>query len=178
MATLDALCQAGGGQPVALPRFDKARDDRQPQNQWPLLAGPVDVIIFEGWCLGAGQQAEEALVHPINRLEREQDANGGWRRYVNQQLAGAYRDLFARLDLLLVLQAPSFDCVYRWRGLQEAKLAARGGGDRVMDSEQLQHFIAHYERLTRHCLATLPSLAQRVYQLDEDHRVLKETVSL
>ncbi len=176
MATLDALCQAGSGQQVPLPRFDKARDDRQPGAQWPLLDGPIDVIILEGWCLGAQAQSGAALAQPINRLEGEWDGSGDWRRYVNQQLAGAYRQLFARLDLLVVLQAPSFDCVYRWRGLQEQKLAALGSGNRVMDSEQLQHFIAHYERLTRHCLATLPALAQRVYHLDEDHRVLAETV--
>ncbi len=178
MATLDALCQAGIGQQVPLPRFDKANDDRRPGPQWPALEGPVDVIIFEGWCLGAGPQAESVLASPINSLERERDASGDWRRYVNRQLAGAYRALFARLDLLVVLQAPSFDCVYRWRGLQEQKLAAQGHGSRVMDSAQLQDFIAHYERLTRHCLDTLPALAQHVYQLDDDHRVLAEIDSL
>lgn len=175
MATMDALCQADNGQQVALPRFDKANDDRRPVRQWPSLQAPVDVIILEGWCLGAGPQAEPALAQPINRLERERDANGDWRRFVNQQLAGSYRALFARLDFLVVLQAPSFDCVYRWRGLQEQKLAAQGGGSRLMDRAQLEEFIAHYERLTRLCLDTLPALAQRVYQLDDDHRVLAET---
>jgi D-glycerate 3-kinase len=177
-ATLDALCQAGSGQQVPLPRFDKATDDRRPESQWPALEGPVDVIILEGWCLGAGPQAESALASPINSLERERDATGDWRGYVNRQLAGAYHTLFARLELLVVLQAPSFDCVYRWRGLQEQKLAAQGHGNRVMDSAQLQDFIAHYERITRHCLDTLPALAQHVYQLDDDHRVLAETASL
>ncbi len=177
MLTLDALCQAGTGQQVPLPRFDKANDDRRPRAQWPALEGPVDVIILEGWCLGAGPQSESALAQPVNSLERERDASGDWRRYVNQQLAAAYRGLFARLDMLVVLQAPSFDCVYRWRGLQEQKLAAQGPGKRVMDSAQLQDFIAHYERLTRHCLESLPALAQHVYQLDDDHRVLAETAS-
>ena len=177
MATLDALCQARQGQQLALPRFDKARDDRQPQSDWPVLTGPLDVVIFEGWCLGAQPQSEADLLTPINALEREQDPNGVWRRYVNQQLAGDYQELFARLHMLVVLQAPSFDCVYRWRGLQEQKLRALGSGNRVMDSEQLRHFIAHYERLTRHCLATLPALAQHVYYLDPDHRVVKETVT-
>ena len=178
MATLDALCQAGIGQQVPLPRFDKANDDRRPGPQWPTLEGPVDVIILEGWCLGAGPQADSALASPINSLERERDASGDWRRYVNRQLADAYRTLFARLDLLVVLQAPSFDCVYHWRGLQEQKLAAQGLGNRVMDSAQLQDFIAHYERLTRHCLDTLPAIAQHVFQLDDNHRVLAEIDSL
>jgi D-glycerate 3-kinase len=172
MATLAALLHAGGDEVIALPRFDKANDDCCDPQDWEQLRGPVDVVILEGWCLAAPPEDERALLEPLNSLERELDADGRWRAYVNRQLAGPYRELFAHIDFLVVLQAPSFACVYRWRGLQEQKLAARGQGSRVMDTQQLAHFIAHYERLTRHCLAILPPLAQRVYQLDREHHVI------
>ena len=47
--TIDGLL---GGKPVRLPRFDKALDDRT--TEWFPVEGPVDVILFEGWCLGVG----------------------------------------------------------------------------------------------------------------------------
>jgi len=73
----------------------------------------------------------------------------------------------------VMLRAPSFEQVYEWRGLQEHKLAAtRGAGDAMMDEAELQRFIQHYERLTRHCLQTLPQRADVVFQLDAGHRVV------
>lgn len=174
LATIDALRGANDGASVALPRFDKAIDDCCDREQWPIVTAPVDVVVLEGWCLGVPPQSAAELQPAINSLESELDADGSWRRYVNQQLAGSYQQLFAGIDFLVVLQAPSFGCVYRWRGLQEQKLAARCDGSKIMDSQQLQHFIAHYERLTRHCLECLPALAQRVYQLDENHQLVAE----
>jgi len=41
----------------------------------------------------------------------------------------------------------------------------------VMDGNAIQHFIQHFERLTRHCLLILPDKADRVFILDEQHRI-------
>lgn len=159
------------GVSLALPRFDKSRDDRAAPNTWPLISGPIDLIILEGWCVGSTPQAEEDLRAPVNLLEREQDASGDWRHYVNDQLEGSYSNLFKTLDALIFLQAPSFDAVYRWRLEQEKKLAAvtphKAAG--IMNSEQITRFIQYYERLTRVNLATLPGTADVVLELNENH---------
>lgn len=174
--TLKALAQAGrvvgALDSVALPRFDKSVDDCVPQAQWPRIPGPVDVIILEGWFVGVAPQAESKLLEPINKLEREEDRNGSWRRLVNQRLHD-YQPAFAALDRLLMLRAPSFDQVFDWRRLQEEKLRARSAADArgLMDTVQLHRFIEHFERLTRHCLATLPARADVVWQLDAEHRI-------
>ena len=47
---VDAL--RGGGAALA-PRFDKASDTQLPRFEWRPLEGPTDVILFEGWCVGA-----------------------------------------------------------------------------------------------------------------------------
>ena len=132
---------------------------------------PVAVIVLEGWSLALPPQAEAALAEPANALEAAEDGDGRWRAFVNGQLATAYRDWFALIDYLVVLQAPSFDCIQQWRSLQEQKLAARSDGPRIMDAAQLARFMQHYERLTRHCLAVLPALADAVFLLDRDHGV-------
>ncbi|MFM8333516.1 MAG: hypothetical protein ACKN9T_17705 [Candidatus Methylumidiphilus sp.] len=162
---LDALTGQASG-PVALPCFDKAADDRRPEATWPLAQAPADVVILEGWCVGLKPQAEAALDEPVNDLERDEDSAGVWRRQVNRQLAGPYAELFARLDRLLFLRVPSFDCVSRWRGLQEQKLAAQ-----VMDAQALHRFIMHYERLTRHALDNLAQHADLTLDLNDNHEL-------
>lgn len=157
---------------VDLPAFDKAQDDRAPG---PVFDGPADVVLFEGWCVGARPQEASALADPINELERTQDRDGRWRSFVNTALAGPYQSLFGLLDRLVLLQAPSFEVVRGWRIEQEAKLRerlAREGGDasRVMSDEAVGAFVAHYERLTRWILEEMPARADIVIPLDEQRR--------
>ncbi|WP_240704758.1 kinase [Croceicoccus sediminis] len=146
-ATISALLD---GREVRVTSFDKAADDRRPQDQWEVTEGPVDVVLLEGWCVGARPQPEAALDEPVNELERTEDAGGAWRRAVNAALAGEYRTLFARADLSIMLRAPSFDVVHGWRAEQERGLDRSGvGAGKAMSEAQLRRFISHYERLTR-----------------------------
>lgn len=162
---LDSLARPGR---TALPAFDKATDERRPIPDWPEACGPVDVVIFEGWCVGARPQPEEDLSRPVNALEADLDADGAWRGYVNRQLAGPYQALFGRLDRLALLQAPGFEVVQAWRTEQEHKLRARTG--RGMSDAEVARFVAHYERLTRWILAEMPARADMVFELDAQRR--------
>jgi D-glycerate 3-kinase len=166
----DAFAQ---GRAIRVPRFDKARDDRRPSKEWAAISPPVDVVLFEGWCVGARPQSWSALIDPVNQLECEEDPHGIWRRFVNDALGGGYQTLFARVHVSVLLAAPSFDVVYRWRCEQEHKLKARVGGaaSRTMTDEEVARFIAHYERLTRHILDEMPSRADIVVMLDEQRQV-------
>jgi D-glycerate 3-kinase len=166
-AALDQLRAPGR---IALPAFDKAADDRRPRAAWRTVATPVDVVIFEGWCVGARGQGAAALQVPVNALEAEEDANGRWRAYVNAQLDGPYQQLFARLQELVLLQAPSFEVVLEWRREQERKLIAREG--RGMSDAELERFVAHYERLTRWILSEMPERANLVFPLAADRTPL------
>jgi D-glycerate 3-kinase len=162
---------------ASLPCFDKAADDRAPSATWPRIQAPVDVVLFEGWCVGARPQAAAALEKPVNHLERDQDPTGAWRSYVNARLGDDYARLFARIDLLALLQAPGFETVFDWRALQERKLAerlAREGtaGRAVMDADQLRVFLMHYQRLTEHVLAEMPGRADIVMPMDAQQRIL------
>jgi len=178
---LDSLIEAGPDTLTKIPVFDKSIDDRCPPTVWQEWVGPVDVIVFEGWCVGALPQSDEALQIPVNALETEEDAAGVWRRHVNAQLAGPYRALFSRLDLLLMLKVPSMQAVYEWRALQEQKLAERvqyiydtqqpTAHLRIMNPDEIKRFIAHYERLTRAMLEELPERADVCLHLNENHKI-------
>jgi D-glycerate 3-kinase len=173
--TLDALTRTETPGETRLPRFDKAADDPFPVEAWPVQPTPVDVVLFEGWCVGAQAQPALALETPVNVLERDEDPDATWRRTVNAELAGPYQALFARLDALVLIQAPGFEAVMAWRSLQEEKLAARlaasGAQGRVMRAPEIARFIQHYERLTRHILAEMPARADAVIPLGADHAV-------
>ena len=160
---LDHLAQPGS---TPLPRFDKATDERLPKPAWRSVHGPVDVVIFEGWCVGARPQPAFDLVLPVNDLERVDDPDGTWRRYVDRQLAQPYQALFTRLDTLILLAAPGFEAVRAWRTEQEHKLRDRTGGG--MDDAAIHRFIAHYERLTRWILEEMPTRADWTIPLSAD----------
>ncbi|MBV1930458.1 MAG: phosphoribulokinase [Porticoccaceae bacterium] len=178
------------GQTMRLPRFDKARDDRKPEAEWEAFTGPADLIIFEGWCLSSSVMDNDDLATPINALEAEADKKAVWRNYINQQLENNYGDLFGLIDVLIMLKAPDFDCIRRWRIEQEAKLAAshtsnkntsnkntsnkntsNKASSKIMDEDALIRFIQHYERLTQHNLSEMPDRADVVLSLDKHHQV-------
>lgn len=164
------------GEAVPLPRFDKATDDRVDPALWPSAPEGVDLIIFEGWCVGARPQPESALQAPVNLLEKEEDPAGVWRRYVNAELAGPYQRLFSRIDRLALLRAPNWQQVYAWRLQQEQELRQSGAtGEGLMDEAGVRIFISYYERLTRYILDEMPARADLVLQLDADRDCVSVT---
>jgi len=174
LSVLDGL-RAGGR--VRLPRFDKSSDDPRPEAEWPVVDKPVDVVVFEGWCVGARPQDEAELAEPVNDLERDYDPDGRWRRAVNAALEGPYRTLFLRLDRLVFLAAPGFDVVRDWRTQQEHGLKHRlkregKRGSHVMSDAEVGRFVQYYERLTRHILVSMPAYADLTLRLDASRRLL------
>jgi D-glycerate 3-kinase len=175
---LDVLTGQSPPGDVRMPRFDKAADTLAPLQTWPALPGAVDVVLFEGWCVGARPQDEALLAQPINDLERTRDPDGVWRRYANDRLGSDYAALFARIDCLLMLKAPDFSAVFEWRALQEKKLGDRlraegglTGGRKLMSEDDLRVFLAHYQRLTEYILTEMPLRADILVTLERDHSV-------
>lgn len=170
---IEQLRAAGSSDEVPLPRFDKSIDDRADASTWPIVCGPVDLIILEGWCVGTKAQETVELEQAINQLERNEDPDGTWRNYVNDQLNKRYASIFDDLDKLVFMQAPGFDAILRWRLEQEEKLAATSSqaASALMNREQVTRFVQFFERLTRANLATLPDTADIVFTLDETHAV-------
>jgi D-glycerate 3-kinase len=179
---LQRLRSASPGDSTPIPAFDKSRDDRVPRDQWPVFGGRAEIILLEGWCLDARPEKDSALAEPMNRLEENEDSDGVWRRYVNDQLKGEYRQFFDEIDFLVMLKAPSMECVLEWRRLQEQKLAkkirnAPKSGElhgnaqdlRIMTDEEVGRFVMHYERVTRACLAEMPGRADVLINVAEDH---------
>jgi len=157
------------GHDLELPRFDKSVDDRSPEAEH--VEGPLQVLLFEGWFVGAVPQSAAALRAPVNRLEAEEDPDRIWRREVNRRLATDYAELFASIDLLMMLKVPDFEAVRRNRALQEDKLRARNpGAPGLMDAAALKRFLDQDERLTLHMFAEMPARADVLIEIGSDQR--------
>lgn len=168
-----SLQTLGQGEMIRFPAFDKVSDDRLLEDAWHTVTGPVDLILFEGWCVGCHGVDVTALAEPVNELEASEDQDGRWRTWVNQQLLGAYKDWFSMLDKLIMLKVPDMSAVQRWRTQQEAdnRKATQGNADRSLDDAGIRRFIQHYERLTREALRTLPAEADLVLDINQAHKV-------
>ena len=162
LETLGALVRSGD---VAVPRFDKGVDDSAGET---IIAGPVDLVVLEGWCVGAPPRPASESLAPINALERELDVDGAWRNAIDDALRGPYAELAAALDAVVFLKVPDLDAVRRWRLQQERE---RPPAQR-MTAAGVARFVAHYERITRRMLAELPSTADVTVELGEGHSIV------
>jgi len=156
-----------------IPRFDKAIDDRLPETNWTKIESQVDLILFEGWCLGSTPQNQVQLDKALNTLEQEEDKNGTWRNYVNRQLSTKYQDLFLLVDYWILASAPSFEVVCKWRKEQEIKLISKLKANKesisqTMTEKELDYFMMFFERITRNNIRSLPKNANSRLLLDEN----------
>ena len=134
-ATLRALRSSGAGTPpVALPRYDKSAfqgaGDRADPAAWPAVAGPVDIVLFEGWMLGfrpagaAAAAVDPALV-PVDACLEAYTA--AWDSYV---------------DAWLVVRVSDPQFAYRWR--LQAERAMRASGRPAMTDAQVAAFVDRF----------------------------------
>ena len=171
---LDVLRAVKAGGATRAPTFDKGADERRPNAEWPLIPANLDVLIFEGWCIGARPEPAAALDAPMNMVESVFDRDRVWRFAVNEALGGGYQALFAEIDYLVYLRAPDFDVVRKWRIEPERALAAASPTPHpaLMSADEIAFFVQHFERITRSMMVDLPDRADLALRLDERRRVV------
>ena len=156
---------------ILIPKFNKGFDDRASKDKWLRVNKKPNIVILEGWCIGAEPQKKKDLLVPINALEKHEDKKKNWRNRVNKELKKDYKKLFRLLDKIIFLKVPSFKHVFKWRLLQEKKLRITSNGKKTMSDNQIKKFIMFYERLTKHMLKNLTHKADSVIKIDTKHRL-------
>ncbi|KAK2064974.1 D-glycerate 3-kinase [Colletotrichum caudatum] len=138
------------GKPTKVPSYDKAafsgQGDRLPESQWTevnsLSKPKVQVVIFEGWCVGfralPNAEVEARWKAPSRTLQRHKLEH---LLLVNERLKG-YDIITDLLDAFIHIDAEDTQYVYGWRLQQEAALRReRGAG---MTDEQVVKFVDSY----------------------------------
>ena len=140
--------------PTSIPSYDKSlfsgSGDRVPPSQWKTINGlsqpKIQVIIFEGWCVGfrsLSTSAVEAKIAaaaldpkstlPKHKLEHLQ--------FVNEKLKG-YDVMTDAFDAFIHIDAAETNFVYKWRLEQEAALwRDKGTG---MSDDRVVKFVDGY----------------------------------
>ena len=178
LETVQNVKSLTAGESIDIPRFDKSTDDRAPRSEWSTISGPIDLVILEGWCVGSEPVEPDSLLEPVNALERTEDEDGTWRRFVNDRLL-SYQPLFELIDGLLMLRTPSLETVLEWRIMQENELRQSNSKDsnRIMSEPDLRRFVQLFERLTVASDATVGAKADVIIQLGTDHQPVSVDIS-
>ena len=159
---------------LKIPTFNKAIDDRSNKKKWYDLKEKPDVIIFEGWCVGAKSEKSTTLKKTINSLERTKDQKQIWRKFVNQQLKSKYKNLYSQLNCLIYLKAKNFSLLQKWRLKQERKLwlkSKRNQNLKIMSRGDVINFMQTYQRITQNMFKNMPKFASIIFNLNANHQI-------
>lgn len=114
---------------VSIPRYDKSahqgQGDRAPASEWTRIAGPIDLVILEGWMLGFKPVDESALPNSSFKI-------------INQRLS-YYHAWHELLDGFLQLEPDDYHHVLHWRVEAEEKMKAAGKPG--MSTAEVQRYI-------------------------------------
>ena len=157
-----------------LPKFDKSIDDRLKKKYWYNIKERPEIVILEGWCVGAKPQSNSLIKKPINILEKYEDKNLIWRKHINERLKREYKKLFEMIDCYIFMKIPNFHMVFKWRLLQENKLRKKSRFKKqIMPYNKIKRFIMFYQRITLQMIKDLSKSASIVMLLNENHEIKK-----
>ena len=159
---------------IKLPNFNKAVDDRSPKKNWYSINQQPDIIIFEGWCVGARAEINKTLKKPINFLEKTNDQNLVWRKHVNHQLKTKYKKLYSQLNCMIYLKAKNFSLLQKWRLKQEKKLwlkTKNRSNHKIMSKIDVLNFMQTYQRITQNMFKNMPKYASIILNLNSNHQI-------
>ena len=159
---------------LKLPKFDKSKDDRCHKKLWYKINSRPDVVILEGWCVGAKAQKNSQISKPINSLEKTKDLDLVWRKHVNIQLKTHYKNLFKQLNEIIYLKANNFRELQKWRIKQEKALWLKSKNKknlRIMSRADIINFMQTYQRITQNMFKDAPKYASIVMKLNSNHQI-------
>ena len=159
---------------IKLPKFDKSQDNRLKEKYWFNIKERPEIVILEGWCVGAKPQSNFLIKKPINSLEKYEDKDFTWRKYVNKKLKREYRKIFLMIDYYIFMKIPNFKVVFKWRLLQENKLRKNSKFKKnIMSYNEIKRFIMFYQRITLQMIKDLSKSASVVVLLKKNHEIKK-----
>lgn len=143
--------------PVKIPQYNKAlfsgQGDRVPESEWEVISSPVDIVLFEGWCVGFQPLTSEGLSSKhASAVQAASEASANYRgRLGHNALSSAttindslkkYSELWSYFNVFIHIDAADPLYVYKWRLQQEATTRKQRGGG--MTDEEVEHFVNGY----------------------------------
>ncbi|MEB3182651.1 MAG: glycerate kinase [Nostocaceae cyanobacterium] len=127
--------------PVSIPRFDKSAYNGAGDRTTPEIVQGVDIVLFEGWFVGARPIDEVIFESPP--LPIITYADKAFARDINHQLRD-YLPLWERLDSLIVLHLKDYHQSIAWRQQAEQQMIATGKSG--MKDTEIKTFVEYFWR--------------------------------
>ncbi|MCU0532647.1 MAG: glycerate kinase [Hydrococcus sp. Prado102] len=167
---LDRVCQCDLSEPILIPRFDKSLWNGAGDRIEPESATQVDIVLFEGWFVGAIPVDASAFENPPPPIITPEDKQ--FAKDTNERLK-EYLPLWERLDRLIVLYPVDYQLSKQWRKEAEKKLKETSGKE-VMSDDEIDRFVDYFWRslhpeLFITPLTKNPDLVNLVIEIDADH---------
>ncbi len=153
--------------PVYLPVFDKVTDNKK---NYTRKVNKADLIILEGWCVGAKPVEPSYLKKNINELEKKSDPDMIWRTSYNQALI-EYQKLFNKFNYYIFIKLPDWKYVINWKYKQELNLRSLRSDNHL--KKKLYLFIEYYEKLSKWMSLTCPDICNILITLDKNQKMSK-----
>ncbi|KAK9460475.1 P-loop containing nucleoside triphosphate hydrolase protein [Lipomyces oligophaga] len=146
------------GRPTMIPRYDKSKfngqGDRAPSSEWTPVERQVDLVLFEGWCVGfkplPDQEVEKRWQDSVKEHALNPDSDSQstlWKHklehllFINSRLR-EYNIMTDTFDAFVHIDAENTRYVYNWRLQQEAELRRNTG--KGMTDAQVVEFVDGY----------------------------------
>jgi D-glycerate 3-kinase len=157
-------------EPILVPRFDKSLWNGAGDRIAAEPIDKVDIVLFEGWFVGARPVDETAFEHPPAPIVTPADRQ--FARDTNERLQD-YLPLWERLDRLIILSPVDYRLSKQWR--QEAEQKMKAAGKSGMSDEEIDRFVEYFWRSLHPELFVTPltqnaDLVDLVIEIDAEHR--------
>lgn len=141
---------------IRIPQYDKSLrggyGDRMAQSEWLTVSRPpaIDVVLFEGWCLGFRSLNESELSKYLDQVfkghsllfKHSRNYSSENLRQINSNLKLFETALYPLIDAWIYMRVSDVDVVYRWRKEQEDYMAATGRAS--LSDQQLEDFVSRF----------------------------------
>ena len=166
---INSLLNADLKTKTVIPLFSKIKDDYVPIQNWKTYLGRPDIIILEGWCIGAKAIEDHEWLPPLNSLEKNFDPDSTWGKWSNRLLKNQYQEIFGMLKILIMIKEKSMRNIYKNRWVQEKTLKKLNNTAKTLTKDDVKQFVMHFERLTRHMLRIMPDYADIIINKDSNY---------
>jgi D-glycerate 3-kinase len=154
---------------AALPRFDKSLHQGFGDRISPELVTQVDIVLFEGWFVGARPIPVMEFDSAPDPIVTEDDR--AFARDMNTNLR-SYLPLWERLDSLIVLRPVDYRLSKTWR--KQAEQAMRATGKAGMSDAEIEAFVEYFWKALHPDWFIQPLVnsteTDLVIEIDKNHR--------
>ncbi len=169
MQLLDQVRQGNPQDGILIPRFDKSLYQGAGDRVESERVDEVDILLFEGWFIGARPLDEAALANPPEPINSPEDRQ--FARDSNDRLK-AYLPLWQKLDRLMILYPRDYRLSKEWRKEAEHKMIAAGKSG--MSDEEIDRFVEYFWCALHPDLFIIPltqnaELVDLVIEIKRDH---------